>query len=148
MDGRPSHQPGTPRMSRNDWWGVVLEAPDPQALARFYAELLGWEIAKEDDDGAAIAPSEGVAYIAFQRGHGYVPPVWPARDGAQRITMHLDFEVVDLQEAVAHALVLGARESGHQPQDDVRVLLDPAGHPFCLYRDGSSAQRGNAGERE
>jgi hypothetical protein len=24
--------------------------------------------------------------------------------------------------------------AGHQPQPDVRVLLDPAGHPFCLYR--------------
>jgi hypothetical protein len=23
----------------------------------------------------------------------------------------------------------------HQPQDDVRVMLDPAGHPFCLYVD-------------
>ncbi|MGW1746383.1 hypothetical protein ACWCRD_12330 [Streptomyces sp. NPDC002092] len=48
--------------------------------------------------------SEGVACIAFQRGDGHVPPVRPAQDGAQRITMHLDFEVVDLQEAVAHAL--------------------------------------------
>ncbi|MGC9535712.1 VOC family protein [Streptomyces sp. UG1] len=125
-------------MSRHDWWGIVLEAPDPQALARFYAELLGWEIAKEDPDGAAIAPTEGVAYIAFQLSEGYVPPVWPAREGAQRITMHLDFEVVDLQAAVAHALELGARETEHQPQDNVRVMLDPAGHPFCLYLDGSA----------
>jgi len=22
-----------------------------------------------------------------------------------------------------------------QPQADVRVMLDPAGHPFCLYTD-------------
>lgn len=121
MRGRPSHEPGSPRMSRHDWWGVVLEAPDPQALARFYSELLGWEIAKEDPDGAAIAPPEGVAYIAFQRSEGYVPPVWPAQADAQRITMHLDFEVADLQSAVAHALELGAREAEHQPQDNVRV---------------------------
>ncbi|KUO02651.1 glyoxalase [Streptomyces caeruleatus] len=138
MRGRPSHEPSTPRMSRHDWWGIVLEAPDPQALARFYSELLGWEIAKEDAEGAAIAPPEGVAYIAFQLSDGYVPPVWPAQAGAQRITMHLDFEVVDLREAVAHALELGARESDHQPQDNVRVLIDPAGHPFCLYQEGSS----------
>ncbi|MFJ9814623.1 VOC family protein [Streptomyces sp. NPDC101151] len=135
MHGRPGHDPGTPRRSRHDWWGVVLEAPDPHALARFYAELLGWEIAKEDAEGAAVAPPEGVAYLAFQFAAGHVPPVWPAREGAQRITMHLDFEVEDLPAAVAHALDLGAREADHQPQDNVRVLLDPAGHPFCLYLD-------------
>ncbi|MCX4826409.1 VOC family protein [Streptomyces sp. NBC_01142] len=126
-------------MSRHDWWGVVLEAPDPQALARFYSELLGWAITKEEPDGAAIAPPEGVAYIAFQRSDGYVPPVWPAQAGAQRITMHLDFEVVDLHAAVAHALELGGWEAEHQPQDNVRVILDPAGHPFCLYVDGDSS---------
>jgi catechol 2,3-dioxygenase-like lactoylglutathione lyase family enzyme len=135
MRGRPSPEPGTPRMSRHDWWGAVLEAPDPHALACFYSELLGWEIAKEDPDGAAITPSEGVAYIAFQLSDGYVPPVWPAQDGAQRITMHLDFEVADRPAAVAHALELGAREADHQPQDNVTVMLDPAGHPFCLYTD-------------
>ncbi|MFE1307515.1 VOC family protein [Streptomyces sp. NPDC058755] len=137
MHGRPSHDPGSPRMSRHDWWGVVLEAPDPHALARFYSELLGWEIAKQDPDGAAITPPEGVAYLAFQRADDYVPPVWPAREGTQHITMHLDFEVTNLPTAVTHALELGAREADHQPQANVRVLLDPAGHPFCLYLDDS-----------
>ena len=47
--------------------------------------------------------------------------------------LHLDFEVVDLAAAVAHAVELGAQEAEFQPQDDVRVMLDPAGHPFCLY---------------
>lgn len=122
-------------MARHDWWGVVLECPDPHALARFYSELLGWPIAKEDAEGAAVAPEEGVAYLAFQLSEGYERPVWPAREGRQRITMHLDFEVTDLPAAVAHARDLGAEEAGHQPQDDVRVMLDPAGHPFCLYRD-------------
>ncbi|MEU1162300.1 VOC family protein [Streptomyces sp. NPDC005921] len=87
MRGRSEGQPGVPRISRHDWWGVVLEAPDPQALARFYAELLGWEIVKEEPDGAAVAPPEGVAYLAFQLSEGYVPPVWPARAGAQRMPM-------------------------------------------------------------
>ena len=34
---------------------------------------------------------------------------------------------------MAHAVELGAEEAEFQPQDDVRVMLDPAGHPFCLY---------------
>ncbi|MFF3350853.1 VOC family protein [Streptomyces sp. NPDC002779] len=125
-------------MSRHDWWGVVLESPDPRALAHFYSDLLGWEITKEEPDGAAVAPSESVGYIAFQLSDGYVPPVWPAQEDAPRITMHLDFEVAELQAAVVHALELGAREAGYQPQDNVRVMLDPAGHPFCLYTDDDS----------
>jgi hypothetical protein len=52
--------------------------------------------------------------------------------------MHLDFQVDDLDAAVAHAVDLGAQEARYQPQDDVRVLLDPAGHPFCLYLDTES----------
>ena len=54
--------------------------------------------------------------------------------------MHLDVEVDDLEIAVADALALGAALAADQPQDDVRVLLDPAGHPFCLYLGGYSGQ--------
>ncbi len=134
MRGRPE-APGSPRESRHDYWGVVLEAPDAAALARFYAELLGWRVVKEDATGAAVAPVEGVAYLAFQSSPEYVAPVWPAAEGAQQMMMHLDFEVSDLSAAVTHAVELGAHQAGHQPQANVRVLLDPAGHPFCLYRD-------------
>jgi hypothetical protein len=49
--------------------------------------------------------------------------------------MHFDFQVGDLDSAVADAVALGARVADVQPQDNVRVLLDPAGHPFCLCRD-------------
>jgi hypothetical protein len=49
--------------------------------------------------------------------------------------MHFDFQVGDLDDAVAEAQALGATVAQHQPQDNVRVLLDPAGHPFCLCLD-------------
>jgi Glyoxalase-like domain len=49
--------------------------------------------------------------------------------------MHLDFQVGDLEDALAEALALGTTLADHQPQDNVRVLIDPAGHPFCLCRD-------------
>ncbi len=45
--------------------------------------------------------------------------------------MHFDFQVGDLDSAVA----LGAAIAEFQPQENVRVLFDPAGHPFCLCRD-------------
>jgi predicted enzyme related to lactoylglutathione lyase len=135
MRGRETSDPSTDRWSRHDWWGVQLEAPDAAALARFYADLLGWELSSEGGD-ASVAPPHGVAYLGFQTSRTYVRPVWPAVEGAQRITMHLDFEVGDLEAAVAHAVELGAELAEHQPQADVRVLLDPAGHPFCLYVGG------------
>ncbi len=135
MRGRPSEQASTPRLTRHDWWGVVLDAPDAAALARFYAELLGWEVLKSDESEAALAPPDGVAYLSFQTSAGYVRPVWPAARNAQQMMLHLDFEVSDLAAATAHARELGAEEATFQPQDDVRVLLDPAGHPFCLYVD-------------
>ncbi len=80
-----------------------------------------------------MGPPGGVAYLAIQTAPDYERPVWPTVDGAQQMMMHLDFEVVDLEAAVAHALELGAEEAAYQPQKNVRVLLDPAGHPFCLY---------------
>ncbi len=47
--------------------------------------------------------------------------------------IHLDIEVDDLDDGVAWAIEAGATLAEHQPQDDVRVMLDPAGHPFCLF---------------
>ena len=138
MRGRSTSDASTPRWSRRDWWGVALDAPDARELARFYATLLGWEIAGEEPTWATIGPTDGVAYLAFQFSPGYQRPVWPSADGAQQMMMHLDFQVDDLDAAVAHAVDLGAQEAERQPQDDVRVLLDPVGHPFCLYVDAES----------
>ncbi|MFF5245159.1 VOC family protein [Streptosporangium sp. NPDC000095] len=113
---------------------MVLDAPDAQALARFYARLLDWRITKDEVDWVTVAPADEGAYLAFQTSTDYVRPVWPSADGSQQMMMHLDLEVGDLHDAVAHALGEGATLAAHQPQDDVRVLLDPAGHPFCLYQ--------------
>jgi hypothetical protein len=120
------------------WWGVVLDAPDGVALAHFYAELLGWRVFNEGDGGAAVAPSEDAGYnLAFETEPLYARPVWPTVEGQPQMSMHLDIEVDDLGAAVAHAVGLGAELASYQPQETVRVMLDPAGHPFCLYLDPS-----------
>lgn len=112
---------------------VNIGAPDPAALARFYAALLGWEIAREEPDDVFLRdPARGVA-LSFQRETGHVPPVWPAGPGDQQMMMHLEVMVDDLPAAVEHAVACGARVAEFQPQEDVRVCLDPAGHPFCLW---------------
>jgi hypothetical protein len=132
--GREKQDGGTDRWSRSDWWGVVLDAPDVAVLATFWSTLLGWPVSSQDETGAAMAPDDnGVTYLSIQLEEQYVRPTWPAEPGKQQMSLHLDFQVVDLEAAVAHAVELGAELPDFQPQADVRVLLDPAGHPFCLY---------------
>jgi catechol 2,3-dioxygenase-like lactoylglutathione lyase family enzyme len=133
MDGRVASS--GPREGRHDYWGVVLDAPDGPALARFYADLLGWRVASSEPEFATVGPPDGVAYLACQTSPEYRPPVWPPAGDAQQMMLHLDFEVSDLPVAVEAAQRSGARLADFQPQESVRVLLDPAGHPFCLYLD-------------
>lgn len=117
------------------WWGTAIEAPDPAALARFYSQLLDWPIGHEAPGTSILAAPEGSAFVAFQQADDYRPPVWPPVEGSQRPMMHFDFQVGDLEAAVQEALALGATLADHQPQESIRVLFDPAGHPFCLCRE-------------
>jgi predicted enzyme related to lactoylglutathione lyase len=117
------------------WWGAAIEAPDPSALAAFYSQLLGWTVGHEEPGTAIVAAPQGSVFIVFQAAAGYERPVWPPEAGRQRPMMHLDFQVADLAAAVDEALALGATVAEHQPQPNVRVLFDPAGHPFCLCLD-------------
>jgi hypothetical protein len=136
-----------PLRTATTWWGTVLDAEDAPALAHFYARLLDWQVFNEDETGAAVAPSEDAGYyLAFQTEEHYVRPVWPAEPGKPQMSMHLDVAVDDLEGAVAYAVGCGAEQAEFQPQDDVRVMLDPAGHPFCLYLDPGLRDRPAAGE--
>jgi predicted enzyme related to lactoylglutathione lyase len=118
------------------WFGVVLDAPDASELAHFYQQLLGWTLYKDSADWATLAPDDTSGYnLAFQREPNYVRPTWPSRPGEPLMMVHLDIQVDDLEEATAYAVSVGAQLAEFQPQHDVRVCFDPAGHPFCLYVD-------------
>jgi catechol 2,3-dioxygenase-like lactoylglutathione lyase family enzyme len=119
-----------PRMSLT---ATVLDAPDARALAQFYHRLLGWPIGRDEPDWATLRPPGGGPGLSFQTEKAYVRPTWPAGPGDQQMMLHLDIEVDDLEAASAHAVAAGAVVADFQPQDDVRVHLDPAGHPFCLW---------------
>ncbi|GHE98395.1 glyoxalase [Amycolatopsis deserti] len=108
---------------------IVLDCPDPVALAGFYARLLDLPEPKADDDGSWVDLKDpsGVR-ISFQRVESYRAPEWPGQDVPQQL--HLDLDVTDLEAAHEHAVSLGA-----ELLDDAqrfRVYADPAGHPFCL----------------
>src|ERR671919_1139211 len=112
----------------------------PRALAGFYQRLLGWPLGRDEPDWVTLRPPGGGAGLSFQTERAHVRPTWPAGPGDQQMQMHLDIEVDDLEAAGARAIAAGAILADHQPQDDVRVYLDPAGHPFCLHppRGGST----------
>jgi len=124
--------PQTPRFSLAT---VVLDCPDAHELADFYGKLLGWPVTMSEPDWVLLRDPGGGTGLSFQSEVDYRPPVWPERPGDQQKMLHLDIRVDDLDEAGAHALAVGARLADHQPQDDVRVYLDPADHPFCLFID-------------
>jgi len=124
---------------------VVLGAAEPRALAAFYHRLLGWAVAAEYPARSGFPPEDGwvmlrppagetgLRGLAIQWEPDYVPPTWPSVQGEQHMMLHLDIAVADLDASVAWALQAGATLAVHQPQEHVRILLDPAGHPFCLF---------------
>lgn len=111
---------------------IVIDCSDTGVLADFYSKLLGWEWTHPRANGwAAITSPEGVV-MAFQEVEEYQPPVWPWEEGGQGQMLHLDFYVENLEEAVAYAIQLGARQADEQYFRTSRTMFDPAGHPFCL----------------
>src|SRR5688500_3974292 len=127
--------------------GPVIGCADAFAMAEFYAELLGWNVVDKSDldpgGWALVRSPSGEQKVEFQREEPFVPPVWPTVAGEQQMGMHLDIAIDNLGtgadrparffEFVDHAVSLGARLADHQPQEHVRVMLDPSGHPFCLF---------------
>ena len=114
--------------------GIVLDALDTRDLAAFYRRLLpGWNVVQDEPDWVNLSPPGGGAGLSFQSERAFRRPVWPAAQGDQQMMVHLDVEVDDLRAAGAHALAAGAELAEHQPQDHVRIHLDPAGHPLCLF---------------
>ncbi|MFG3499510.1 VOC family protein [Streptomyces sp. NPDC047928] len=109
---------------------VVLDCPDPTALAAFYAGLLGGEPKSDGADWVDLVGHAGTP-LAFQAAPGYVPPRWPSPDASQQF--HLDLTVEDLDAAEERALALGATKLDADDHSRTwRVYADPAGHPFCL----------------
>ncbi|GGV23971.1 glyoxalase [Streptomyces filipinensis] len=111
---------------------VVLDCPDPRALAGFYASVLGGTVEEDPEDGEWVdLKVPGGPALAFQRAPGYVAPKWPAPQESQQF--HLDLRVADLDAAEKGVLELGARPLDVEDRERTfRVYADPAGHPFCL----------------
>lgn len=132
---------------------VCLDCRDAHEMARFYGGLLGWEPTFTEPDWVLMRNPAGGTGLSFQAEPKYQPPTWPEIDGEQQKMLHLDLWVragdadgddaeltgeagqAALDAAAQRAIACGGRLADHQPRDDLRIILDPAGHPLCLFRD-------------
>ena len=126
---------------RIEWTSVTIMAPAPRELAAFYARLLDGEVTASEPAGPGEPEQAGWAQVRaggrtvnIEFEQYWRTLVWPARPGEQFASQHLDLHVENLTAATDWAIECGAQPAEVQPQEDVRVLLDPAGHPFCLFR--------------
>ena len=110
---------------------LVVDCPDPRALAAFWSALLEQPITYDSDDFVVVAASDTTSGLGFQLAPGNRPSTWPDPDVPQQ--MHLDVMVEDVEAAAPRVLALGARRL------DGDAFADPAGHPFCLIRRPSWA---------
>jgi catechol 2,3-dioxygenase-like lactoylglutathione lyase family enzyme len=114
---------------------VVIDCPDPRALAPFYEALLGAARAEDGPDWVTLAVGEGQPRVALQRTEHYVAPDWISGQPPQQL--HLDLLVDDLDHGEGQVLALGARLlDGSDKPVGYRVYADPVGHPFCLVTPG------------
>ena len=123
---------------------VCLDCDDAHAMAGFYGALLGWEPTFTEPDWVLMRNPDGGIGLSFQAEPSYRPPTWPEQGDLQQKMIHLDVMVTPspgqspeeaLVAALDVAVAAGGRPADHQPRDDLRVVLDPAGHPLCLFLD-------------
>jgi catechol 2,3-dioxygenase-like lactoylglutathione lyase family enzyme len=125
--------------------GVCLDCADAEEMARFYCDVLGWEITARDEPDTRVGgsgwiaiadPAGGGVQLSFQAEEWYEPPVWPEERSRPSKMMHFEIAVDDVDAAVERVVAAGGRVAPNQPADrdatKLRIMLDPAGHPFCL----------------
>jgi catechol 2,3-dioxygenase-like lactoylglutathione lyase family enzyme len=108
---------------------LIVDCPDPPALAAFYAEILGQPITWQEPGFVVVSADDTSSGIGFQLAPEHQPPQWP--DPSRPQQMHLDIMVDDVDAAEPRVLALGALRLAGAGADQ-RVYADPAGHPFCL----------------
>jgi catechol 2,3-dioxygenase-like lactoylglutathione lyase family enzyme/predicted enzyme related to lactoylglutathione lyase len=114
---------------------LSFDASDPLRLARFWAAVLGWEVAGSPQDGVALLPDDDTGFrLRFL-------PTREQKSGQN--DKHLDLtstSLKDQQQTVARALGLGARhiDIGQRPEEGHVVLADPEGNEFCVIEPGNS----------
>jgi len=107
---------------------ITLDCADPEPVSTFWSTLLGWDRTYLDENYAML---QGPAHaLGFGRVTNYEAPSWPNDHGSKQF--HFDLATEDIETTVEYCIALGAVVADEQPGQSWTVMLDPAGHPFCL----------------
>ena len=114
---------------------VAIDCADPVALAKFYADFLGWTIVAGDAEETSIKGDEFTS-INFHRIEVYQPPEWPGEDRPKQFHLDIGVPAADFEDAARRAEAGGAVRAPVQPGGEKWIVfIDPAGHPFCIFRE-------------
>lgn len=106
---------------------LVFDCRDPHGLARFWCDVLGWEVVDIDGDEIEIAPSDRVGpTLVFDRSD---------EPKTQKLRLHIDVRPTDVSygDELARLRGLGAVDADIGQRDvPWTVLADPEGNEFCL----------------
>ncbi|WP_437072915.1 VOC family protein [Streptomyces sp. enrichment culture] len=114
---------------------LVLDCADPERLAAFWSEVLGYAELERDEDGSiAIGPPDA--------GYGGPQPLLilspSSSPRAGKLPLHIDVNPTDRDQdaELERLLALGARPAdvGQTGTESWHVLADPEGNEFCLLR--------------
>lgn len=113
---------------------LVIDCQAPEALAKFWCEVLDFVVLGHEDDGSVeIGPRTGFG--------GLQPTIILSRTDQpkdEKLRLHIDVNPTDRDQAAEldRLLQLGARpaEIGQTGQEQWHVLQDPEGNEFCLLK--------------
>ena len=109
---------------------IVVDAHDLPALARFWAQALGWLILSERELEVVIGPDESAPVgMCFM-------PVSDVKTVKNRVHLDLTTGSDDRDVEIERLLALGARrvDIGQTGTESWTVLADPEGNEFCVVR--------------
>jgi catechol 2,3-dioxygenase-like lactoylglutathione lyase family enzyme len=121
------------------WNAVCIDCHphDMEQVVALYVGLTGLEAVEREDRWVALRGTAADMSVNVQAEDWYTRPVWPERRDVPTKMMHFEVQVDDVAAAVESVVALGGQQAEPHPPDrdprTLRVMLDPAGHPFCLW---------------
>jgi catechol 2,3-dioxygenase-like lactoylglutathione lyase family enzyme len=112
---------------------LVLDCRDPEALSRFWCEVLGYRELSREDGAIEIGPEAGFG------GPAPTLVLSPSSDPTPgKLRLHIDVNPTDREQdaELRRLLDLGAvpADVGQTGEENWHVLADPEGNVFCLLR--------------
>lgn len=129
------------------WYTVVVDSYDPQSQARWWAQVMDWQVIYDTPEEAVVIPQSvpegevGDLETWMARGQGMVfVPVPESKSVKNRLHIDLAPHTSQDREAeIQRLLDMGARHIDVGQRDDTTwtVLADPEGNEFCVLSSRS-----------